>query len=240
MVKNGTVIDMRGEGKTAQNMIALNVTGATKVTTSSVEFQTYQPRTLASPYYNKVVEVSDGGTLTLDAGTVLRDLPNGDDNDETYGAIGVSIMGAGEESAPTTLTVNEGTRIETGSAAIMGNGTKHNTVININGGELTPVPDGYAIYHPQSGRAESLRAEALTGGETGIEIRAGKLNLSGDAVITAKGIPTTTTPNGSGTTTVGGAGIAVTQHTLPSSLRSISAEPFCHMAYALYQQPREK
>ena len=210
VVKNGTVIDMRGEGKTAQNMIALNVTGATKVTTSSVEFQTYQPRTLASPYYNKVVEVSDGGTLTLDAGTVLRDLPNGDDNDETYGAIGVSIMGAGEESAPTTLTVNEGTRIETGSAAIMGNGTKHNTVININGGELTGT-DGYAIYHPQSGEL-NITGGRLTGGETGIEIRAGKLNLSGDAVITAKGIPTTTNPNGSGTTTVG-AGIAVTQHT---------------------------
>ena len=209
VVKNGTVIDMRGEGKTAQNMIALNVTGAAKVTTSSVEFQTYQPRTLESPYYNKVVEVSNGGTLTLDAGTVLRDLPNGDDN-ETYGAIGVSIMGAGEESAPTTLMVNEGTRIETCSAAIMGNGTKHNTVININGGELTGT-DGYAIYHPQSGEL-NITGGRLTGGETGIEIRAGKLNLSGDAVITAKGIPTTTTPNGSGTTTVG-AGIAVTQHT---------------------------
>ena len=209
MVKNGTVIDMRGEGKIAQNVIALNVTGAAKVTTSSVEFQTYQPRTLESPYYNKVVEVSNGGTLTLDAGTVLRDLPNGDDN-ETYGAIGVSIMGAGEESAPTTLMVNEGTRIETGSAAIMGNGTKHNTVININGGELTGT-DGYAIYHPQSGEL-NITGGRLTGGETGIEIRAGKLNLSGDAVITAKGIPTTTTPNGSGTTTVG-AGIAVTQHT---------------------------
>ena len=209
MVKNGTVIDMRGEGKIAQNVIALNVTGAAKVTTSSVEFQTYQPRTLESPYYNKVVEVSNGGTLTLDAGTVLRDLPNGDDN-ETYGAIGVSIMGAGEESAPTTLMVNEGTRIETCSAAIMGNGTKHNTVININGGELTGT-DGYAIYHPQSGEL-NITGGRLTGGETGIEIRAGKLNLSGDAVITAKGIPTTTTPNGSGTTTVG-AGIAVTQHT---------------------------
>lgn len=28
VVKNGTVIDMRGEGKTAQNMIALNVIGS--------------------------------------------------------------------------------------------------------------------------------------------------------------------------------------------------------------------
>ena len=237
VVKNGTVIDMRGEGKTAQNMIALNVTGATKVTTSSVEFQTYQPRTLASPYYNKVVEVSDGGTLTLDAGTVLRDLPNGDDNDETYGAIGVSIMGAGEESAPTTLTVNEGTRIETCSAAIMGNGTKHNTVININGGELTGT-DGYAIYHPQSGEL-NITGGRLTGGETGIEIRAGKLNLSGDAVITAKGIPTTTTPNGSGTTTVG-AGIAVTQHTTKLPLKVNISGGTISGYTALYQSNPEK
>ena len=218
-------------------MIALNVTGTAKVTTSSVEFQTYQPRTLASPYYNKVVEVSDGGTLTLDAGTVLRDLPNGDDNDETYGAIGVSIMGAGEESAPTTLTVNEGTRIETGSAAIMGNGTKHNTVININGGELTGT-DGYAIYHPQSGEL-NITGGRLTGGETGIEIRAGKLNLSGDAVITAKGIPTTTTPNGSGTTTVG-AGIAVTQHTTKLPLKVNISGGTISGYTALYQSNPEK
>ena len=237
VVKNGTVIDMRGEGKNAQNVIALNVTHTAKVTTSSVEFQTYQPLTLASPYYNKVVEVSDGGTLTLDAGTVLRDLPNGDDNDETYGAIGVSIMGAGEESAPTTLTVNEGTRIETGSAAIMGNGTKHNTVININGGELTGT-DGYAIYHPQSGEL-NITGGRLTGGETGIEIRAGKLNLSGDAVITAKGIPTTTTPNGSGTTTVG-AGIAVTQHTTKLPLKVNISGGTISGYTALYQSNPEK
>ena len=237
VVKNGTVIDMRGEGKNAQNVIALNVTHTAKVTTSSVEFQTYQPLTLASPYYNKVVEVSDGGTLTLDAGTVLRDLPNGDDNDETYGAIGVSIMGAGGESAPTTLTVNEGTRIETGSAAIMGNGTKHNTVININGGELTGT-DGYAIYHPQSGEL-NITGGRLTGGETGIEIRAGKLNLSGDAVITAKGIPTTTTPNGSGTTTVG-AGIAVTQHTTKLPLKVNISGGTISGYTALYQSNPEK
>ena len=237
VVKNGTVIDMRGEGKNAQNVIALNVTHTAKVTTSSVEFQTYQPLTLASPYYNKVVEVSDGGTLTLDAGTVLRDLPNGDDNDETYGAIGVSIMGAGEESAPTTLTVNEGTRIETGSAAIMGNGTKHNTVININGGELTGT-DGYAIYHPQSGEL-NITGGRLTGGETGIEIRAGKLNLSGDAVITAKGIPTTTTPNGSGTTTVG-TGIAVTQHTTKLPLKVNISGGTISGYTALYQSNPEK
>ena len=209
VVKNGTVIDMRGEGKTAQNVIALNVTGAAKVTTSSVEFQTYQPSTLASPYYNKVVEVSNGGTLTLDAGTVLRDLPNGEGN-KTYGAVGVSIMGAGEESTPTTLTVKEGTRIETYTSAIMGNGSSHNTKITIDGGELTGTT-GYAIYHPQNGEL-NITGGTLTGGETGIEIRAGKLNLSGDAVITANGVPTKSDSNESGPTAVG-AGIAVTQHT---------------------------
>ena len=183
--------------------------------------------------------MSDGGTLTLDAGTVLHvDLPNGDDNDETYGAIGVSIMGAGEESATTTLTVNEGTRIETGSAAIMGNGTKHNTVININGGELTGT-DGYASLPPPVRRAEYYGRKADRRGDRHSKCRAGKLNLSGDAVVTAKGIPTTTTPNGSGTTTVG-AGIAVTQHTTKLPLKVNISGGTISGYTALYQSNPEK
>ena len=48
-------------------------------------------------------------------------------------------------------------------------------------------------------------------GETGIEIRSGDLNVNG-GVITATGNPTSTDPNGNGSTTVGAA-IAVVQHT---------------------------
>ena len=119
----------------------------------------------------------------------------------------------------------------------MGNGTKHNTVININGGELTGT-DGYAIYHPQSGEL-NITGGRLTGGRSRIEIRAGKLNLSGDAVITAKGIPTTTTPNGSGTTTVG-AGIAVTQHTTKLPLKVNISGGTISGYTALYQSNPEK
>lgn len=51
----------------------------------------------------------------------------------------------------------------------------------------------------------------VTGSETGIEIRAGKLTVNG-ATITGNGYPTSVTPNGNGATS-DGAGIAVEQHT---------------------------
>ena len=51
----------------------------------------------------------------------------------------------------------------------------------------------------------------VTGSETGIEIRAGKLTVNG-ATITGNGVPTSVTPNGNGSTS-DGAGIAVAQHT---------------------------
>ncbi len=49
-------------------------------------------------------------------------------------------------------------------------------------------------------------------GDTGIEIRAGELNITGDAEITGTARPTSVEPNGNGGTTLG-AGIAVAQHT---------------------------
>ena len=49
-------------------------------------------------------------------------------------------------------------------------------------------------------------------GSTGMEIRAGSLTVNEGSVITGTGTPTTTLPNGNGSTT-DGAGIAVAQHT---------------------------
>lgn len=62
---------------------------------------------------------------------------------------------------------------------------------------------GYATTTVNGGR--------VSGSETGIEIRAGKLTVNG-ATVTGNGIPTSVTPNGNGSTSVG-AGIAVAQHT---------------------------
>lgn len=68
---------------------------------------------------------------------------------------------------------------------------------------------GYAVYNT---------CGTITGGHTGVEIRAGQLNVTG-GTITGNGVPTEVEGNGSGATTIG-AGIAVAQHTtkLPTEL----------------------
>ena len=88
---------------------------------------------------------------------------------------------------------------------------------------------GYAIYNT---------CGTVTGGHTGIELRAGKLNVTG-GTITGNGIPTNVESNGNGATTVG-AGIAVAQHTtkLPTELTVTGG--VINGYTALYQSNPEK
>lgn len=104
------------------------------------------------------------------------------------------------------LTVNGGS-ISGEIIGISGNGSQHGTEITIyngtiNGGEL-------GIYHPQLGTMNILGGTIT--GPTGIEIRAGELNVSGSAVIKGTAAPLEVHPSESGNTTTG-AGIAVIQH----------------------------
>ena len=104
------------------------------------------------------------------------------------------------------LTVNGGS-ISGEIIGISGNGSQHGTEITIyngtiNGGEL-------GIYHPQLGTMNILGGTIT--GPTGIEIRAGELNVSGSAVIKGTAAPLEVYPSESGNTTTG-AGIAVIQH----------------------------
>lgn len=88
---------------------------------------------------------------------------------------------------------------------------------------------GYAIYNT---------CGTVTGGDTGIELRAGKLNVTG-GTITGKGSPTRVEANGNGATTVG-AGIAVAQHStkLPTELTVTGGE--INGCTALYQSNPQK
>ena len=92
------------------------------------------------------------------------------------------------------------------------NGTIKDTtnapVINLD--STTVTSEGQGMY--LAGYATTtVNGGSVSGSETGIEIRAGKLTVNG-ATVNGNGIPTSVTPNGNGSTSVG-AGIAVAQHT---------------------------
>ena len=75
---------------------------------------------------------------------------------------------------------------------------------------VTQTATGAGMY--LAGYANTtITGGSITGGNTGIEIRAGELTVNG-ATVVGNGVPTEVTPNGNGSTTVG-AGIAVAQHT---------------------------
>lgn len=100
---------------------------------------------------------------------------------------------------------------------VNGSNVGQNPAIEINIGETAVLNGtGHGIYG--AGYAIYNTCGTVSGDLTGIELRAGKLNVTG-GVITGNGIPTGVTPNGNGATTVG-AGIAVAQHTtkLPTEL----------------------
>ena len=92
------------------------------------------------------------------------------------------------------------------------NGTIKDTtnapVINLD--STTVTSEGQGMY--LAGYATTtVNGGSVSGSETGIEIRAGKLTVNG-ATVNGNGIPTSVIPNGNGSTSVG-AGIAVAQHT---------------------------
>lgn len=113
---------------------------------------------------------------------------------------GVSVFGSS-----TTETVDVyGTISVTGEAsALSGNGLKQyaGTTINIYEGAFVTSEKNVAIYHPQSGTL-TITGGAISG-TSGIEAKAGTVNISGDAKITATGTGLSTSGNKNGTSSSG-------------------------------------
>ena len=215
VLRNGTIIDNRSNGNQDCGFIAVQLTGDGTLTTENLTVKTYQPDSDAN--YNYLLRVEGGtGTLTLKTGTVLEEVEQGDPtSDITYGAVGVAVLGTQTTDttkfdSTTNLVIEDDVRITTTGFAISGNGSDSNgTNITIHGGEISSL-SSQGIYHPQYGTL-TIDGGTVTG-VTGIEMRSGELNVSGDAVIVGTGEPITSGPNGNGSTT-SGAGIAVVQHT---------------------------
>lgn len=114
----------------------------------------------------------------------------------------------------TDVTINNGT-IEAYRFALTGNGSPKGKTndgteakFTVNGGTLTSA-NAAAIYAPQIDGETTITGGTIKG-VSGIEIRAGKLTVSGGTIIaTAEKLEAASNGNGSTTT---GAGIAITQH----------------------------
>ena len=131
---------------------------------------------------------------------------NGDDS-------AMVICGVGDSVATPTKLIANGTKFTGGIYGISGNGSAHNTYIELNDCSVTAGSEegGIGIYHPQKGEIV-INGSEITGIDSGIEIRAGELNISGDTVITATATEFSARPNTNGTT-MSGVAVAVSQHT---------------------------
>ena len=102
---------------------------------------------------------------------------------------------------------------------------------------VTQTATGTGMY--LAGYANTtITGGSITGGNTGIEIRAGELTVNG-ATVVGNGVPTGVTPNGNGSTT-DGAGIAVAQHTTKLPIKVTINSGDISGYSALYQSNPEK
>lgn len=135
------------------------------------------------------------------------------------------------ENATAKVTINN-TSISGDWYALSGNGTNTGgkTEITINSGNLSGK--SYGIYHPQVG-VMTINGGTIRGGETGIEVRSGEVNIYGGNII-GDGNSLENAPNGNGTTT-SGAALAISQHNTNNDIDvNISGGTFTGY-YALFE-----
>ena len=156
-------------------------------------------------------KVNDDTTVQPAAISIQGGSVNGDDS-------AMVICGVGDSVATPTKLIANGTKFTGGIYGISGNGSAHNTYIELNDCSVTAGTEegGIGIYHPQKGEIV-INGSEITGIDSGIEIRAGELNISGDTVITATATEFSARPNSNGTT-MSGVAVAVSQHTTNLSI----------------------
>lgn len=199
-------LDLNGHSISATNLVIrvqnanLTVTGPGKI------YET-------SPYYGAILikgsdnaENKDYTVVTVGAGVELEGWSPifVDQYKECAYGVAVNVDGA-------KLTGKRDTSGDMGNAIYV-NGTikDQNNAPKLVLNNVTQTTEGTGMY--LAGYTDTtITGGSITGGNTGIEIRAGELTVNG-ATVVGNGVPTKVTPNDNGSTT-NGAGIAVAQHT---------------------------
>lgn len=189
-------------------------------------------------YWYNLVQVSgeatsaeiNGGAITVDSGegrafysyaadTIMTNgtiSSNGDYAVEVDGA-DFTMSGGSISSKTFGFVMFEGTNfamsggtVEADSIAISGNGTSTGDTITI-GGNSTIRSGSLGIYAPQIKGVTTITGGSIEA-KTGVEVRAGTLNISGGSFIVDGEAEYEVSSNGNGSTTTGAA-VAVAQHT---------------------------
>lgn len=189
--------------------------------------------------FSKVLNTSDAVVLVRrGAQLTVNDSSNGDgsidanDISSVYCAVKLTDKDDATNEAA-KLVVNNGKLIGY-YYGISGNGTRHNTEITINGGQVIAscADSGAGIYHPQEGTL-NVNGGEIKGFDTGIELRSGTLAMSG-GTLQSLTETFTSAPNGNGTT-ISGAALAVSQHTTDKKISVSITGGTLSGVYAFYE-----
>lgn len=213
-IENGGEITLVGDVEVSDFLVVA------KETTLNLNGHTLtQPETATA---DAVLAVKRGATLTIEG--------DGEIVSATGAAVKLTMKGeTGEETAK--LVVNGG-KLQGKWWGIAGNGSRDNTEIIVNGGEITAT-EGLGIFHPQVGKL-TINGGEISGNLAGVEMRAGTLNITGGK-LTATATEFTIKANGSGST-IQGAAVGVSQHNADKDIAvTISGGEF-NGVYAFYEE----
>ena len=183
-----------------------------------------------------LLAVPNGSTLIINGcGNIYASAPDG--SNKVYGAIQVVSKDTYDPSKTAKLIINNG-NISGYYYGIVGNGSRGNSEVIINGGHLfTTSPDGVVIYNPQPDSKVTINGGFIEGA-TCIEMRAGDLTVNG-GFLTSLAAPTEVNANGSGPTTTGSA-IAIAQHNTKLPINAVINSGIVKGYHALYQSNPQK
>ena len=189
---------------TINNGIVEGTNGLTIRNNTGATFEMNGGKVITESDDSIAVSIQKDTSGVFNGGTVLAE--NGQDENKGSNAI------AGFRDS--NITINDGAVIKAWGNALTGNGSESgnsqgtDAKFTINGGKITSS-HGAGIYAPQI-RGETI----INGGEivglTGIEIRAGRLEINGGKLVGTNAYYVA--PNSNGGTTLGAA-VAVAQHT---------------------------
>lgn len=217
-IKKDITLDLNGKTLVRKDGLIFDVYSNMTIKNGTVKFSEKPAESKAAIWVNKTAKLTVESNVTVEAPDNCFDIAY----DASCTAAEVILRGKLVGGSGVTMNGN------------IGAGTSNKLTVD---GATIDVT-GHGIY--QAGCADTnftINNSVITGGSTGIEVRAGKLTVT-NSTITGNGT-IAVNPNGSGTTT-DGAGIAIAQHTTKQPIDVTIAGGTVTGEYAIYESNPQK